>query len=182
MILTDRFMYILLGHSINKYIYIDVYIYTITEIMSTQQTRPSKPPIHFVSLAKRSVCVLPGNRVQRPQPGQRRHTNFVFQTLFWIIKNKVRPKKYCKLVIFSLLCGDWFRCKALQNWWPLTNRMSTCAKCSNFKKDSKKMLWMERECAWIGLPSVCSVLQSRLIKCAASLTPLKHCMHDDARA
>ena len=27
-----------------------------------------------------------------------------------------------------------------------------------------------------------SVLQSRLIKCAASLTPLQHCMHDDARA
>ena len=26
------------------------------------------------------VCVLPGKRVQRPQPGQRRHINFVFQT------------------------------------------------------------------------------------------------------
>ena len=48
MILTDRFMYILFGHIINiQYINIYIYIYTITDILSTQQTPTLKTAYLF---------------------------------------------------------------------------------------------------------------------------------------
>ena len=56
MILRDRFMYILFGH-----IHMHVSIYTITDIFCPpNKHRPSKPLIRFMSLVKRSICVLPG--------------------------------------------------------------------------------------------------------------------------
>jgi hypothetical protein len=66
------FYFIFCCHSYIIYIYI---------CRPPNKHRPSKPPIHFMSLAKRPIyACCQAKRVQRPQPGQRHHTNFVFRT------------------------------------------------------------------------------------------------------
>ena len=87
------------------YIYIRFYLHNYTHIYircPPNKHRPSKPPIHFMSLVKRPVCAARqsvfndlnlDNDVTLISFFRRPHL-----ISFCLFLNKVQPKKYCKLV------------------------------------------------------------------------------------
>ena len=74
-------MYFIILYYVILFYFLLSFIYNIYICRPPNKHRPSKPPIHFMSLAKRPIyACCQAKRVQRPQPGQRHHTNFVFRT------------------------------------------------------------------------------------------------------
>ena len=88
-------LYHIFSHYIILFYFIIFYVVIYIICCPPNKHRPSKPPIHFMSLAKGPIyACCQAKRFQRPQPGQRRHTNFVFRTTSLKFHVKISEIRY----------------------------------------------------------------------------------------